>query len=106
MCFTFAISICRREKYFARMTMSETLARSDGWNEKAPNESQLSAPWDIFPKRNNEPKRSTEMTNRPTETHVVRRMRRSSRLVPKKTAKLWHEDAPERHNDGLGPVEL
>src|ERR1035437_6140815 len=70
---TLAISICRLEKYFARMMMSASLAKSDGWKENDPNENQLCAPCDTLPKRNSAPKKLTDVMNNATETHVERR---------------------------------
>ena len=84
-CRTLAISICRREKYLAKMTTRASLTKSDGWKEKTPRENQLAAPRETCPMRKRSDNMAHEATNKPTETHVFLKKRKSIKLHPKKT---------------------
>ncbi len=53
-----AISICRREKYFARIRIKINLVGSDGSIEKKGKLNQLEAPLMLFPKTRREIKKA------------------------------------------------
>ena len=67
--------------------MSATLAKSEGWNEKAPKSNQLWAPCETVPsKRKSVERRTIETVKSATKTQVARRKRISTKLAPKKMA--------------------
>ena len=84
MCRTFLISICRREKYFAKRIMRTSFAGSAGSNENAPNENQLFAPWDTLPNIKSAIKVAADKEKSVTDTHVERKNLKSSWLNMKK----------------------
>src|SRR3989338_2353166 len=84
-CRTFAISICLREKYLAKISMSTSLIGSTGSTEKNPNENQLCAPLTARAKTKRAKSAETEPKKSVTKTHVRRKNLKSIRLHTRKT---------------------
>jgi len=84
-CLILAISICLLEKYFANTIINTNFIISAGWNENRPKSSQLNAPWDILPMKKSDTSNIHEKRNSVTETHVLRRNRKSTKHREKNT---------------------
>src|SRR3989338_11017612 len=86
MCLRLAISICRREKYFAKIKIKINFAGSEGCNEKAPMVNQLLVPWTTPATKNNKMSEPMAAKNKAIRTLLARRNLKSRKLKIKKMA--------------------
>src|SRR3989338_11388127 len=87
MCFTWAISIWRREKYFARMRMRMSLIGSTGCTLNRPKSNQLCAPFTTLPALKRRSKREAPPRKRTNNTSLLRKNRQSMKLPAKNATK-------------------